>query len=74
MNVCMLVDEEWGENNLLLVPSVAEGSRFVSDSWPLERLQRNAKTDQQQSNRKDRKGLICTKTLFSSFYLRRQLD
>lgn len=50
MNVCMLVDEEWGENNLLLVPSVAEGSRFVSDSWPLERLQRNAKTDQQQSN------------------------
>ncbi len=24
---------------------VAEGPRFVSDSWPCERLQRNAKTD-----------------------------
>lgn len=43
----------------------AEGlSRSVSDSWPHERPQRNAKTHQQQSNWKDRKGLICTNFFF----------
>ena len=32
---------------LSLLDILAEGSRFVSDSWPHERLQRNAKADQQ---------------------------
>lgn len=43
---------------------VAQTSRFVSDSWPQERLQRNDKTDQRQSSWKDRKGLICTRAFF----------
>ena len=44
---------EWKQpSSGLLSPldTVAEGPRFVSDSWPHERLQRNAKMDQQQSN------------------------
>lgn len=45
---------------------VAEGPRFVTDSWPHERLQRNAKTDQQPRDWKERKGLICTRTFFKN--------
>lgn len=45
--------EEWKQPSFGLLSPLdiaAEGSLFVSDSWPHERLQRNAKTDQQQSN------------------------
>ena len=52
--LCTLRDrEEWKQPSFgLLSPLdiVAEGSRLVSDSWPHERLQRNAKTDQRQNN------------------------
>lgn len=44
---------EWKQPSFCLLSppdTVAEGSWFVSDSWPHERLQRNAKMDQQQSN------------------------
>lgn len=64
-----LYTEEWKQPSfgpLSPLDILAEGSRFVSDSWPHERLQRNAKTDQQQSNRKDKKVLICTRTSFKT--------
>ena len=61
--------EEWKQPYFALLSSldiVAEGSWFVSDSWPHERLQRNARMDHHQSDWKNRKGLICTSTFFKN--------